>query len=151
MEDWFKQFQEELQTAVNNTLDQTEQLLDGLADQTIELISPVLDAADEMADELAEQVVENISPPLFQALDELEQQIDPWVGSMVTWCEQTMAPIHQTVTPWMQNHPKCAGCSYYHGESYGGEMLVCALHPTGPEGYDECPDWDSVWPKSDAD
>ncbi|MEM7065821.1 MAG: hypothetical protein AAF572_21995 [Cyanobacteria bacterium P01_B01_bin.77] len=146
MDDWLKQFQDDLQAAFDHTLVQTEQFLDQLADQTLDAVTPVLDAADRMADELAEQVVENISPPLSQALDELETQIDPWVGSMVSWCEQTMAPIHQTLTPWLQNHPKCAGCSYYHGESYGGEMLVCALHPSGPD-QDACPDWDSVWPQ----
>lgn len=146
MDDWLKQFQDDLQAAFDNTLEQTELFLDQLADHTLEAVTPVLDAADQLADELAEQVVENISPPLSQALDELETQIDPLVGSMVSWCEQTMAPIHQTLTPWLQNHPKCAGCSYYHGESYGGEMLVCALHPSGPE-QDECPDWDSVWPQ----
>lgn len=146
MDDWLKQIQDEMQAAVANTLEQTEQLIDRLAEQTYEAVSPVVNAADELVDELAEQVVGNISPPLSQALDELETQIDPWVGSVVSWCEQTMAPIHQTLTPWLQNHPKCAGCSYYHGESYGGDMLVCALHPNGPD-QDECPDWDSVWPQ----
>ena len=146
MDDWLKQLQQDLQEAVYSTLDKTEQFLDELADQAADVVMPVLDAADELADELAEHVVENISPPLSQALDELETQVEPVVGSVVSWCEQTVAPIHQTLTPWLQNHPKCAGCSYYHGESYGGEMLVCALHPNGPEEYAECPDWDSVWP-----
>ena len=151
MDDWLKQLQQDLQEAVHSTLEQTEQFLDVLAEQAVDVVSPVLDAADELADELAEQVVENISPPISQALAELETQLDPVVGSVVSWCEQSMAPIHQTLTPWLQNHPKCAGCSYYHGESHGGQMLVCALHPHGPEVYDECPDWESVWPKSDGD
>ncbi|MBT9312146.1 hypothetical protein [Leptothoe kymatousa] len=147
MDDWLKQFQQDLETAVNATLGQTEQFLDELAEQAAAVVSPMLDAADELADELADQVMENVAPPISQALDDFEAQIDPVVGAAVTWCEQTMAPLHQTLTPWLQNHPKCAGCSYYHGESYGGEMLVCALHPTGPEDYDVCPDWDSVWPQ----
>ena len=146
MDDWLKRLQQDFQEAVHSTLDQTEQFLDELADQAAEIVSPVLDVVDELADELAEHVVENISPPLSQALDELENQVEPVVGTAVSWCEQTMAPIHQTVTPWLQNHPKCAGCSYYHGESYGGQMLVCALHPSGPDD-DGCLDWDSVWPK----
>ena len=148
MDDWLKRWQADLQATVDEALEQTGQLFDELAEQVVEAVSPMVNAADDALDELAEQVNENISPPLTQALDELEAQIDPWVGSAVTWCEQTMAPIHQTLTPWLQNHPKCAGCSYYHGESYGGEMLVCALHPTGPE-QDTCPDWDSVWPQSE--
>ena len=151
MDDWLKQLQQDLQAVADNTINQTERFLDELAEQTLELITPVLDAADDLADDLAEQVMENVAPPLSQALDQLEAQVEPWVGSAVSWCEQTMAPVHQTLTPWLQNHPKCAGCSYYHGESYGGEMLVCALHPSGPEEYDECPDWDSVWPTPDQD
>ena len=147
MEDWLKQVQADLETIVHSTLDQTEQLLDDLADQAVDAVGPLVEAADDAMDELAEQVVENISPPLTQALDELETQIDPLVGSMVSWCEQAIAPIHQTITPWLQNHPKCAGCAYYHGESYNNQMLVCALHPQGPE-YDECPDWESVWPNN---
>ncbi|MGD1854811.1 MAG: hypothetical protein ACFB2W_11225 [Leptolyngbyaceae cyanobacterium] len=146
MDDWLKQWQADIQATVDEALEQTGQFLDELSEQVVEAVSPMVNAADDALDELAEQVTENIAPPLTQALDELEAQLDPWVGSAVTWCEQTMAPIHQTLTPWLQNHPKCAGCSYYHGESYGGEILVCALHPTGPE-QETCPDWDSVWPQ----
>lgn len=147
MDDWFKQLQQDLHIAVHTTLEQTELFLDTLTEQAVDAISPVLEAADEMADELAEQVMETISPPLSQALDDLDAQLDPWVSSAIDWCEESMTPIHQTLTPWLQNHPKCMGCSYYHGESYGGQMLVCALHPHGPEGHDTCPDWDSVWPQ----
>jgi hypothetical protein len=35
----------------------------------------------------------------------------------------------------------CRGCSYYHGQYYGGNLLVCALHPQGAEG-DRCRDWE---------
>lgn len=34
----------------------------------------------------------------------------------------------------------CVGCRHYHGQSYGGTLLVCAMHPDGPES-DQCPDW----------
>jgi hypothetical protein len=33
----------------------------------------------------------------------------------------------------------CRGCVHYHGRSYGGERLICAMHPYGVE-YDECGD-----------
>ncbi|MGD1852717.1 MAG: hypothetical protein ACFB2W_00560 [Leptolyngbyaceae cyanobacterium] len=36
----------------------------------------------------------------------------------------------------------CQGCRNYHGQTYGGHHLVCALHPHGAEG-DECGDWES--------
>jgi len=37
-------------------------------------------------------------------------------------------------------NPACVGCSNYHGEVYGGNLLVCAMHPYGWDG-EKCPDW----------
>ncbi len=35
---------------------------------------------------------------------------------------------------WLDRIPKpCLGCRYYHGESYNGNSLICAVHPSGPE------------------
>lgn len=34
----------------------------------------------------------------------------------------------------------CRGCCNYHGRVYGGQLLVCAMHPYGVE-VDHCPDW----------
>jgi len=35
----------------------------------------------------------------------------------------------------------CDGCTNYHGQSYGGNKLVCAMHPTGVDG-STCGDWE---------
>lgn len=35
----------------------------------------------------------------------------------------------------------CRGCAYYHGQYYGGNLLICAIHPQGAEG-DRCRDWE---------
>lgn len=37
----------------------------------------------------------------------------------------------------------CAGCVHYDGAVYGGNRLICAMHPYGPEGQ-SCPDHESV-------
>jgi hypothetical protein len=34
----------------------------------------------------------------------------------------------------------CVGCCHYHGQIYGGNHLVCAMHPYGVES-DTCSDW----------
>lgn len=34
----------------------------------------------------------------------------------------------------------CQGCRHYHGQIYGGNRLVCAMHPHGVAD-DRCPDW----------
>jgi len=35
----------------------------------------------------------------------------------------------------------CDGCINYHGQSYGGNKLVCAIHPAGVDGA-SCKDWE---------
>jgi hypothetical protein len=44
----------------------------------------------------------------------------------------------------------CKGCTHYHGRIYGGNMLVCAMHPMGVES-DQCSDWESKEGKGDGD
>jgi hypothetical protein len=50
--------------------------------------------------------------------------------------------VNPKVEPDATNHPACIGCQYYHGRIYGGNLLVCGMHPHGWEG-DRCPDWES--------
>jgi hypothetical protein len=41
---------------------------------------------------------------------------------------------------WLNPQPQtCQNCKYYHGHRYGGSILICAIHPDGPDG-DECRD-----------
>ncbi|GAB4235944.1 MAG: hypothetical protein Kow00121_63370 [Elainellaceae cyanobacterium] len=48
-----------------------------------------------------------------------------------------------TPRPLPSQQPKvCEGCCHYHGRMYGGNLLVCAMHPYGVED-DRCPDWES--------
>lgn len=36
----------------------------------------------------------------------------------------------------------CQGCGHYHGQVYGGNLFVCAMHPYGVEDT-HCADWQS--------
>jgi hypothetical protein len=46
------------------------------------------------------------------------------------------------VEPSAEKNPACIGCRHYHGQAYGGNLLVCGMHPYGWDG-DNCPDWQS--------
>ncbi|HSM80256.1 MAG TPA: hypothetical protein VLS96_01155, partial [Nodosilinea sp.] len=88
-------------------------------------------------------------------LDEVADQLNEILGPLVTglsgidqWFEEVSGPINSTVEPLLQNYPACVGCRNFCGQSYGGNTLVCAMHPFGPEEERHCPDWESVWPHS---
>ena len=127
-------------------LNQLEKALVQAAEDTDRLLTTAMDnmlaSADEMVDDLETHV--------DQALDTLDQVIAPWATSLTStvsnWFEEISAPINQTVDPWLQEHPRCIGCRNYHGQFYGGEMLICAIHPYGPDpDVEKCPDWESHW------
>jgi hypothetical protein len=62
----------------------------------------------------------------------LEDSIENW--------EEWLEDDYQR-KPNSQKHPACVGCSHYYGHSYGGNLLVCAMHPYGWEN-ENCPDWE---------
>ena len=131
MEDWFSQ----LEKALIQAADDTEQFLNTTVDQ-------MLEASDAIVDSLETQV--------GKALDTLDQVVEPLATSLTssieTWVEDVTAPVNQVVEPWLQDHPRCIGCRHYHGQFYGGDMLICAMHPYGPEDdMEKCPDWESTW------
>jgi hypothetical protein len=48
---------------------------------------------------------------------------------------------HHIPPPKPQRPIACQGCQFYHGKAYGGQRLICGMHPYGVE--DEyCADWE---------
>jgi hypothetical protein len=88
--------------------------------------------------------IENVSVEVEEALDGYLEPVFDWLDEIEGIISDTSRPFIQTVTPALQDHPVCVGCCNYHGEAYGGNVLVCAMHPYGVE-EDSCPDWESVW------
>lgn len=89
-------------------------------------------------------VLEDVLVEIDEALaDTLEPVFDILLGFEEVAGEASQ-PFVQTVNPILQDHPVCVGCRHYHGQSYGGNLLICGMHPYGYEG-ETCPDWQSTW------
>ncbi|TVQ08249.1 MAG: hypothetical protein EA368_12240 [Leptolyngbya sp. DLM2.Bin27] len=175
MDDWSKQFLDAFGSAVNDLTqqlsDDTERWLDNLTEQ----LASASDHLVRTTDDWAEQVQEAIDPEIDRIVDQLNHVVEPFrmtinaeiddvadqlsevLGPLVTglsgldqWFEEVSGPLNSTVEPLLQNYPACVGCRNFCGQSYGGNTLVCAMHPFGPEEERHCPDWESVWPHSSS-
>lgn len=142
MDEWLKQLQNTLNSAArdsSNWLAEASQE----ANQAIEVFEQASTETLQEIQSAIEPVVNDITDQLETGLEAsfvfIEQRVTPWV-------QETTAPITHTVNPWLQNHPTCIGCKNYHGSAYGENVLVCGMHPYGPDG-ESCADWESVWPK----
>jgi len=142
MDDWLKQ--------LNQTLEQ-------LATETEQWVEATVEAVADVSDTLADEVETALSPMLTPLADELGrnlgqwiESVEPWADAAVvnlgTWVEQATTPVNQVVDPWLQNRTRCIGCRNYHGQTYGDQDFICAIHPFGPDPEQEsCPDYEAVW------
>jgi len=60
--------------------------------------------------------------------------------------EETDLWLNPKLEPTSEHHPACIGCSNYHGRVYGGNLLVCGMHPYGWND-ENCPDWEGFDPR----
>lgn len=107
-------------------------------------VNQVIDAIVEASEDAIEQMQHTFST-------EFEQQLTEFIDPLLEAClgiegvaEETAQPFIHTIDPILSNQPACAGCRHYHGQMYGGNLLVCGMHPYGWEG-EKCPDWQSTW------
>jgi hypothetical protein len=136
MEGWQQDWVKMLETVA----DEIERFFEGVAKD----LNEAADAWVNFSEEVAEQMERTIAP----AIDQMDDQIDAWIEpillaftSFEAAVGEAAAPVTHTVEPILNQHPVCVGCRHYHGQSYNGNMLVCAMHPYGvEEGVDSCPD-----------
>ena len=115
----------------------------------VEDMGKAADALLDFTEEVAGQVERSLTPTFDEVDDSLDDWIDPFlalISSIEAVMGEAAAPVTHTVEPIFNQHPACVGCRHYHGQSYGGTVLVCGMHPYGWE-EEKCPDWESTWPE----
>ncbi len=141
MEDWPKEFFKMLETAgqeMDRFLQEVTEEVEEFVDILGRVSSDIIELSEEFAEELQttiftefDQYFEELVDPFFDlylGLDEFPTDIDGFVSS---------------VEPTAEKYAACIGCKNYHGQVYGGNLLVCGMHPYGWEADGDCPDWES--------
>ena len=95
--------------------------------------------------ELAEEVTAEAQEILNLQWDELKEVItELWQEFELEFEEPTPfnwdIPVPPKPTADPATHPACVGCIYYDGSTFGGNLLVCGMHPYGSN-CDTCGDW----------
>lgn len=129
MEKWQKDFFEILETVA----DEVEHFFLG--------VSETVDSFFELTEEITEQVQNTIITELDQYFNELAEPIFEVYWELEEVLGEVDQPFPYPVEPTAQTHPACIGCRNYHGQVYGGNILVCGMHPYGWED-ENCPDWE---------
>ena len=122
---------EEWQNEIAAVLKDVTELFDGFGRELTELVEEVATGATEIFnlqwDELTEVFAE-----IWQ---ELESDFES--PPSFNWD----IPLSTYPTPDPAINPVCVGCLNYNGSVYGGNLLVCGMHPYGCNS-DTCTDWE---------
>ena len=128
MEKWQKDFFEILETVA----DEVDHFFVGVAE--------AVDSFFEVTEEISEQVQNTIVTEIDQYFNELAEPLFEVYWELEEFIGET-DQFPYPVEPTAHNQPACIGCRNYHGQVYGGNLLVCAMHPSGWED-EHCPDWE---------
>ncbi|EFA70649.1 hypothetical protein CEP10_05865 [Cylindrospermopsis raciborskii S07] len=124
-------WQEELLDIVVSVSGEVERLFEGID----EIVDAIFDLTEEIGEQVGKDLVSDTGVCLGELLEEL---VDLYSDLGDTGFEESNFTYQVEAGP-LEN-PACVGCSNYHGEVYGGNLLVCAMHPYGWDG-EKCPDW----------
>lgn len=119
-------------------------------------IFEILESVTVMVDEFFQGVTEMLEVVAQEVQDTVEIGIDQCLQDMFMFgpiseifadLEEMLSETEPTyysypVEPTVEQNPACIGCHHYHGQVYGGNLFICAMHPYGWEA-ENCPDWES--------
>ncbi|MEH2289798.1 hypothetical protein [Nostoc sp.] len=128
-----EQWQKDLVEIVEAVGDEVERFFLGMGE--------VVDAFFELTEEVSEQVHNNIITEVDQYLQDLAEPMLEAYWELEDIVADVDPGFPYSVEPTSEKNPACIGCSHYHGQVYGGNLLVCAMHPHGCED-ENCPDWE---------
>jgi hypothetical protein len=131
MEEWQKNF-----------FDGVEALFDELAYQVELFVNDVFDSLDEVTEIVEQTLQENQCFQEFQDLFDLRPPVYPDTEEGQADSD-TFVSYSYPVEPSIDLLPACQGCVHYHGQVYGGNLLVCGMHPLGRGEDPSCPDWEN--------
>jgi hypothetical protein len=128
-----EQWQKDLIDIVETVADEVERFFLG--------VSEVVDTLFELTEEFTEQVQSTILPDVDQYLHDLAEPIMEAYWELEDVVGDVDPGFPYSVEATGEKNPACIGCSNYHGQVYGGNLLVCGMHP---HGWDDrnCPDWE---------
>ena len=130
MEKWQKDFFEMLET-VTDEVDRFFLGVTEMVESFVELSEEITEQVQNTVITEIDQYLHELAEPIFEVYWELEEIVG----------EDLDQPFPYTVEPTPEEHPACVGCCHYHGHVYGGNLLVCGMHPYGWE-EENCPDWE---------
>ena len=123
MEYWSKNFFKVMGTAIL----EVESFFDEMAEE----ISEVFDEWGKFSEEIAEEISASVTTEIDDYLNDLVTPIIEVYSDFTPDTQEEEMDYYfiDHIEPTLEEYPACRGCIHYHGQVYGGNVLVCGMHP----------------------
>lgn len=112
-------------------------------DSVAEIVDEFFVGVTEMVEEFANEVQNTVGIDFDQCLQDMFEPIIEIYAELEEIVGETEETYYSyPVEPTPEKHAACVGCRHYHGQVYGGNLFICAMHPYGWD-TESCPDWES--------
>ncbi|MBD2482029.1 hypothetical protein [Planktothrix sp. FACHB-1365] len=140
MEEWSKSIVEALETVVSDM----EKFFADVTEEINEMFNELTKISEEITDEVQNKILPELDEcmnEIFEPIRDIYFDLDSGLDLGLHHEGEHFDPFVTYVQPTETEQPACRGCKHYHGQVYGGNLLVCGMHPTGAEG-ETCSDWE---------
>ncbi|CAC5344957.1 MULTISPECIES: hypothetical protein [Planktothrix] len=140
MEDWSKSIVEAIETTVSDM----EKFFTDVTEELNEILNELTKISEEITDEVQNKILPELDEyinDIFEPIIDIYFDLDLGLNLDIDTEDEHFDPFVTYIQPTETEHPACRGCQHYHGQVYGGNLLVCGMHPMGAEA-ETCPDWE---------
>ncbi|MEM8830198.1 MAG: hypothetical protein AAGE96_12690 [Cyanobacteria bacterium P01_G01_bin.19] len=136
-EQWWKQV-EKTAAEVENFLVDVEKNTESFVEEVGQNVNSFFaEFGINLVDEV-DSFFDNLVDVIVTTTDEINSALTDDLIDLIDDDDFTNVSFH---SPSLHQNPACINCANYHGQSYNGNLLVCAMHPEGWSD-DNCPDWE---------
>lgn len=121
------------------------EILESVTDMVDEFFVGVTEMVETVANDVQNTVeigIDQYLQDMFDVFEPISEMFFAELEMMFGEGDTQETYYSDPVEPSIEKNPACVDCHHYHGQVYGGNLLVCAMHPYGWE-TENCPDWES--------
>ncbi len=130
---FMEQWQKDLVEIVETVADEVERFFLGMGEMVESFV--------ELTEEFTEQFQNTIATEIDQYIQDFTEPLLEVYGEIEDLVADVDPGFPYSIEPTPEKNAACIGCNNYHGHVYGGNLLVCAMHPHGWDD-ENCPDWE---------
>ncbi len=114
--------------------------------ETLDLLTDIVDefflGFTEIIEDLTEEWHTTVGAEIDKCWQDLFEPIAEIYFDLDDLVDESDPAFTYPLEPTLEKPIACQDCHHYHGQVYGGNLLVCAMHPYGWD-TENCPDWES--------